>query len=630
MRTPRAILSMCAVLRDASLIAGAVLSAVTANAETISTWNGTNGNWSTASNWSSNPFYPDNGNGASDYTAVIGAGSVNLDVGVTLFGLVLGGGSLDGSQDMSVDNATLNSGTLGTTGILSSPHVVLNGGTLARNLTLSAGNHAIGNATIGAGFTLGNAVGSTLVATAGPGEKESLGPGTIINQGTFIKDGNARFYLSLPFDNQGSVEVQQSSLRMGAAGTHSGAFDVWTGSQLELGGTQTFMPGATIAGAGGLRIMGGTTTIDSEVATDFLWLSGGTLAGSGNLHPTQFNFTGGTIGRNLALPAGNHTIENAAIGSGFVLTNPVGSTLTATTGPGEREGLGPGTLANLGTFVKTGNARYYASMPMNNDGLVQVQQNNLRMGAGGTHTGQFDVWTDAQLELTGAHTFTPSATISGDGGVRIMGGTSTINSLVTTDFVWASGGTLSGEGMIAALVLLSPGSRVAPGTGPGAMFFSDELIIENGSQYAWQLTDLTTANPGIDWDQLVMTDGELALAAGAVLDLEFIDSASAPDSGAPFWTSPRRWNNIVDLTGTATNPSAFVEFVIDNSPWVDFGTFDTQAAQFGDGIDLVWNPVPEPATWLLFVTAAAAMMIAKSRTVRRPKVSAGGASLAKH
>jgi fibronectin-binding autotransporter adhesin len=436
-----------AVLSAAAIVAVIVVTARDSRCGTISTWNGSDGDWNNAAKWSTNPFFPNNGNGAASYDAVIGAGAVNLNTDVTIASLTLNGGTLSGSGNVVTDKLRLNGGTLSTTGSLSAATAVLDFGTLGRNLTLSGSTNTIQNLEVAIGATLSNPSGATLTATTGPGERETFGSGSFINQGTFIKNGNERFYASLPMNNDGVVQVQQGNLRLNSIGTHTGTFDVAVGAQLELAGNQTFNPSANISGLGGLLILSGTATINSDVSTGYIRLANGTLTGSGNLHPGHYSLDGGTIGRNLTLPASaDNTIQNVGIGSGFTLTNPVGATLTGTAGPGEREANGPGVFINQGTFVKNGTDRFYLSMPMNNEGDVQVQQNNLRLNSTGTHTGTFEVSSGAQLELAGTQTFQPTATVSGAGGLLVTSGTATINSDVSTDYIRLSDGTLTGSG----------------------------------------------------------------------------------------------------------------------------------------------------------------------------------------
>jgi hypothetical protein len=96
------------------------------------------------------------------------------------------------------------------------------------------------------------------------------------------------------------------------------------------------------------------------------------------------------------------------IASGSTFNNAAGATLTADiVGPGEKEVGGLGSIENQGTFITTGAARFYASAPMNNDGVVLVQQGPLRLDGTGIHTGTFAISAAGQLELAGAQTFRP-------------------------------------------------------------------------------------------------------------------------------------------------------------------------------------------------------------------------------
>ncbi|MFO0812078.1 MAG: hypothetical protein U0796_02600 [Gemmatales bacterium] len=50
-------------------------------AQTNATWNGTNGNWTDATRWSTNPIFPNNGQpSAGDlYNAIVNGGTITLD-----------------------------------------------------------------------------------------------------------------------------------------------------------------------------------------------------------------------------------------------------------------------------------------------------------------------------------------------------------------------------------------------------------------------------------------------------------------------------------------------------------------------------------------------------------------------
>lgn len=256
---------------------------------TSANWNGGSGNWSDPTQWTTNPFYPTNGNGAPSYLATIGSGNVGLDIAVTLDALTINGGVLDGAGSLTADTIQLNNGTWSTTGTIQSNHVNLTGGVLDRDLTLSSGTSSIQNVNVAAGHTLTNGVNAILTAPAGPGERQAFGLGTFNNEGTFIKTGSARSYMSITHaNNRGNVQVQQSALRFDQTGEHTGTFEVSAGAQIEFGGTQLLNSTATVSGAGTMVIVGGNVTIDSDVTLSSVRVIGGVIKGNGVIHaPTS-------------------------------------------------------------------------------------------------------------------------------------------------------------------------------------------------------------------------------------------------------------------------------------------------------------------------------------------------------
>src|SRR5262245_12140024 len=80
------------VLASVARLASLYISALAA--DVTSTWNGTTGNWSDATRWSSNPNFPNNGNGGFTYDAIINSGSVTLDQDIAIEKLTLSGGTL--------------------------------------------------------------------------------------------------------------------------------------------------------------------------------------------------------------------------------------------------------------------------------------------------------------------------------------------------------------------------------------------------------------------------------------------------------------------------------------------------------------------------------------------------------
>ena len=160
---------------------------------------------------------------------------------------------------------------------------------------------------------------------------------------------------------------------------------------------------------------------------------------------------------------------------------------------------------------------------------------------------------------------------------------------------------------------LSAGATIKPGSSPGRLTVGGNLTLPANSVYFWELGGNTTAGPGTNWSQVTMTSGNLSVAAGAILVPAFVGTATQPNGSDPFWQSPQQWNNVIDLTGTAANPTGATALTINNAAWSAFGSFSTVPATVGGGVALLWTPVPEPTHLLLLCCGAAA----GARLIRR-------------
>jgi hypothetical protein len=157
----------------------------------------------------------------------------------------------------------------------------------------------------------------------------------------------------------------------------------------------------------------------------------------------------------------------------------------------------------------------------------------------------------------------------------------------------------------------------------GTLTIGGNLTLAAGSTYIWKLANDTTGGPGVQWDQVRQTAGTLSVDPGAVFLPEFVGFSTLPTLGQPFWRSPQRWENVIQLTGTATNPGGSA-FTIDNTLWSVAGTFSTAPGLAAGGIDLVWTPVPEPASVLgLCVAAAGACGLGRKATTGRRRAREG-------
>ncbi|MBX9653693.1 hypothetical protein K2Y11_08760, partial [bacterium] len=516
--------------------------------------------------------------------------------------LAILGGTSTIDSNVTVGLFRLVGGTLSGTGNLTPTSFSLEGGVLDRDLTLTTGTSSIQNVNVSAGHTLTNGVNSILTAPAGPGERQAFGLGTFNNEGTFIKNGTARSYMSVTHaNNVGDVQVQQSALRFDQIGQHTGTFEISSGAQLEFAGTQSLSSTATISGDGTLAILGGTSTIDSNVTVGLLRLVGGTLSGTGNLTATSYSLEAGVLNRDLTLSSGTSSIQNVNVSAGHTLTNGVNSILTAPAGPGERQAFGLGTFNNEGTFIKTGSARSYMSIThANNLGDVQVQQSQLRFDQTGEHTGTFEVSAGAQIEFGGTQLLNSTATVSGAGTMVIVGGNVTIDSDVTLSSLRVIGGVMKGDGIINAPTSVENLlSGISAGDGVGTLTLNSGLTLQSGTILFWDLGALDTDHPGVDWDQIVINGGQLNLGSFNFMKIGLPGNEFSPISGNPFWGTSHRWDDIVNLTGGATGIVGVPNFTVDNTSWSRAGSFAVELSSDGRGLDVVWTAVPESSTFLL-------------------------------
>jgi hypothetical protein len=79
------------------------------------------------------------------------------------------------------------------------------------------------------------------------------------------------------------------------------------------------------------------------------------------------------------------------------------------------------------------------------------------------------------------------------------------------------------------------------------------LDLSSGGAYVWALTANSTSSPGVNYDQIALSGGNLVLGGSAALSLQFTGSATAPNSGVVFWQAPHSWR-ILAMSGGAANP----------------------------------------------------------------------------
>jgi len=340
----------------------------------------------------------DNYNPANNDISIAGC-TVNFDGSnpVSAASLTVSGyGSLGGSSLVAVSGPmTWNSGFA----ITGSNRVIANGG-----LTISSGDESLIGRTLvnmasglwtndvnhsfvlGSGAVLSNAPGATFDCVGSSTIEPTTGGGTVANAGLFRTIGApATTIVEVPFNNNGTVEVQSGTLSLSGGGTNLGAIDVFANATLSLGGGFTLAPGASITGPGQLLLtsapaaanLAGTVSVSGSNTFGFgvanltgnyvcsgnaLTIEGGTanFNSSNVIFPSSLTVGGyGSLGgSNLVTVSGPMTWNG-----GFTITgsNSVIANGGLTIGPGDVSLFGR-TLVNMASGLWTNDVNHGFSL----------------------------------------------------------------------------------------------------------------------------------------------------------------------------------------------------------------------------------------------------------------------------
>jgi hypothetical protein len=305
------------------------------------------------------------------------------------------------------------------------------------------------------------------------------------------------FTRGVQFNNSGTVDIQGGELILQNGGTHTGDFSITAGTTLWLSGVHDFAATADVASAGsmqaytnalvnfnGPRTISGSFTIRDGSIVNFngattlndVTLSSGSLAGTGDVAVTgAATWSGGTMsgtGQTIVAPGGTLVISsgiNAITGLQRTLVNQGSATWSFANGRGD-VGFTNGTFQNngsfvadasggtlrlvssglaatvnafnnAGTFTKTGagQVRTFAHtqnvVKFNNSGTVDIQQGELVLENGGTHSGDFNIASGSTLWLSGSHQLAAGAEVSGPGPLRVYRGATEFQGSVSLDSV---------------------------------------------------------------------------------------------------------------------------------------------------------------------------------------------------
>jgi uncharacterized repeat protein (TIGR01451 family) len=468
-------------------------------------------------------------NGTGTMTFSGATATVGIPVNVGALNVTAGSATLNANG--SADAFTMSGGTLGGSGTLT----LNNGGSWSGGTMSGSGtttNPATKSFSIPGAVTLSRTLHNdgTLNVTGAV----VTGSGTIDNNGVINDGGGAT--ISVPMNNGGQIATS-NVLALTGNGTHSGTFTAnGPGSVIDFsGGTQTISgafagtgkfrfsgAAATVNGAWSGRaidVAGGSVALNTSGTLPALTLSGGTLAGNGNLTVTgSSTWSGGTIGGSGALtfdagaivtmpgtsaatltrPLLNQGTINFTAASSAMLIDGVTLTNSGTFDIQSSQGIlvtaGTPPFVNNGTLKKSAGAGVMQfAAPVMNSGLVQASAGTLNFtGTYAQSTGTTDVQTGATLQ---------TATLS------------------------LNGGSLIGNGTIAGTV--DNHAVVAPGASPGTLTINGDYVQASNGVLNIQIGGTA---PGTQYDQLLVS-GNVTL--GGTLNVSTINSF-VPTAGNAF------------------------------------------------------------------------------------------------
>ncbi len=311
-----------------------------------------------------------------------------------------------------------------------------------------------------------------------------------INQGVYNRNATGTSYFDVPFDNQGTINLQQGDLQFRAGGTLTtgGRINTVTGTNVYFTNSYNIANGASLVGAGTYWLTAGTLTADGTMNVSTFRQTGGVLTGSHTLNGA-FHWSGGNW--NAATPTGGAPLARTTIASSATLhlthdSNNVrdfnlreivnhgtvnwhsgyirggnGSTFTNAAGAHFNDFNshsyainnpfgGSFTFLNQGTYTRNATGTTYFDTPFENQGAIILTQGDLHFRGGGTLAtgGTVSAASGTNVVFTNSYSVANAASLLGAGTYWLTGGTLTASGTLNVSTFNQTGGVLTGTNTI--------------------------------------------------------------------------------------------------------------------------------------------------------------------------------------
>lgn len=664
-RTSRA-LRLCAPLVVAVAAIVSALPALSADA----TWSGTtNNDWGNAGNWVGGSV-PGAASGTTNSDTATFTGNPTNKTPVVDTGRNLGSLSFNGAT------GTFNIGA--STGVGTTTLLMSNGGAISSTASTAAQNVRAPLSLQGTAFTLSNdsttAAAVLRIGDAGDTTSSSTvisgvsgnvvltlggshaGTGTTISLQNkvngVISDGTATS-LSMLKTGTGSWTLQGGNTFTGTTTISNGTLR-WASTGSFGTGTSAVVLGDGNTGAGNVALLSSASSLNLTRAITVSNQGTGSATIGTDGGSVTITYSGQvTMNRDTTLQAGNSggtTFNGKLTGNGNVTATSVGGARTMTFGGagGANDFAGNLTVGtdltlrlgtsgveyipNASNVTVNGNLRLNTTTAngtetisgLNGNGIVDTSSVGAKVLVVGSNDGSGSFSGSLQngtgtlgLTKTGTGTQTLSGVNTYTGATSINAGSMIVNgSLGNSAVNVAAGADLGGSGSISGPVTIN--GSLSPGNSPGVLTVDNDLTLNTGSSFVFELTGNTSLGRGSSFDGVNVNVGGLTIQSGVAADLVFDLAGSTVDWSNAFWASNQSWLVFDNANAATVSGSIFsavnagLDAQGDALATVRPGsTFSF--TQSGNDIVLSYTAVPEPSLASFLVFGLALLVVSTRR-----------------